>query len=1735
MSPRRFASPLAFRYLAQITWRFMTAEEVDIAARDEGPVALTGQQEAATTRIRQRVLTGENIAFVGLVLVLLVAAYFRFTGLNWDANHHLHPDERFLTEIASRLQPVSDPLAYLRTSESTLNPYNIDKPFYVYGNFPMTVLVYVANWVDQVCRFAGNLCAYNYAGYDGVHLVGRFFSGFVDLISILFIFLIGQRLYGWRAGLLGAFLLGVAVMPIQQSHFFTMDNWAAALCTIALYATVRASEDAGRKRWWLLFGLFLGLAVASRVNVAPLAAIAPIAGAIWLARREQHAAPGIGWRYINTARGSIDLQRVILGVLLAAIMSLVTFRLAQPYAFMDAAMVRETVLAETGRQPSSVRVTLQSLVGFNPNFISNMQEIQAQQSPEAAHPPALQWTARAPILFPLSNMVLYGMGLSAGLAAVLGFLWALWRTLRAHPEWIAHAIPVAWAGGYFLFMGTRWVKSIRYFLPIYPAFLLLAGWMLIEIWRRAGRSRLKRLAALLIILLAVAPALLWANAFVRGVYAQPMTRIEASHWMFDNIPTGATLLYEVDGHERELQLPLKGYRFQPDGFPLDLPFTVPEGGVLSGVRFNFLTLEGSQPATLNITLLDSSSQEVQSQETQITVSGERQQHTVDLSSRQLTAQQTYILRVEHSGGAALDADTSRIVNEAWDDLLPVSVDGKSAYGSYYSEVTGGQRPLPSPTTEEKRQMMLQWIDEADVIAISSQRSLWNTPRLPLSFPLNIAYYESLFNGELGFELVAEFHADLHVGPLYISDTGAELGWGAPPDIGWPPPGELAAEEAFSVYDHPPVWIFRKTDGYDSQRAQEILNAVDMSKVVHMTPGEATRLPNGLLLTPRERQIQRQHGDFIEVFRPDGLLSSRPWLGAAVWWLAVVLLGWLAFPLAFVALPGLPDRGFVLARILALLFVSWLAWFAASYNLILHNRLALVLSVVVLGLISIALYLVRRRQITAFLRRHIAYIGFVEGLGLLLFVFFIVVRLGNPDVWDVIWGGEKPMDLSYFTAVIKSSTFPPYDPWYAGGYINYYYYGFVFVGVLPELLGITPTVAYNIAIPMLFSFTGLGAFSLAFNLVAHLSDRKPQTADRTPGAQHLPSTVRRPSSAIRAGLTATAICVLLGNLGEVGVLLGAWQSASDSNISTGIGLIDAAVRTIDGAFEVTIGGQQAPIYPGDWFWTATRAININPGEAAPITEFPLFTFLYGDLHAHMIALPLTMLALGWAISLALFAHQGPDRRAQTADREIGSSLSANSATDAESSDPPSLADRGTAVRDLPSLLSLGFVGALSIGVLRPTNTWDWPTYLLLGSLAVTYYAFIRNHKRLDLPLIGRAVLQVAALTLFSTFLFWPYVSNYGAGYESLRLWDGSYTQVSNYLVIYGLFLFLILTHLAREWRAWTAAWTQEALLGARPWMPFILLGLVAYLLLIVALFFLNYWIAPIVLTPALLAGLLSLRPSLPPARRILLLLTAAGLALTLLVEIVVLEGDIGRMNTVFKFYMQVWILFSVVGGAGLALAWPAVKRRGQTFQRAWCTALVALTLAALLYPALAIPARWNVRMSDDAPTTLDGMAFMQTTHYEDAAYDGSSRTITLDGEYEALQWMQRHIRNSPVIVEAAPPDVGEAYRSIASRVAMYTGLPTIIGWDWHQTQQRAALPDNQVHRRMNDVARLYNTTELQEAMEIIRDYDVSYVYVGTQEALYYEPAGLEKFETMTAEGLLRQVFQNADVTIYEVIG
>ncbi len=1665
----------------------MTADEHDITPEDdsatpawdrEAPTEITAQSSKSSK------LSWESLSIFLLLLTLVLGAYFRYVGLDWDNSYHLHPDERFLTDLGSQLRTTSDPLVYLTTSESPLNPYNVGKNFYVYGNFPMTVTRYVAEWVTGFCANFESLCHHTYDAYDGIHLVGRALSGAVDLLSVLLLFFIGRRLYDWRVGLLAAFLQTAAVMPIQQSHFFTMDNWAAALTTLSIYFAVRAAGFGEEKvrwelRWWVFFGISLGLAVASRINMAPLALVINISAVIWLVKR------GHSWDSLRTSHiNSVDVQRVIISIALAAAVSAFTFRVAQPYAFADGSIARQSAIDATGVEPSTLTVIVKSLIGFNPQWLSNMEEIQRLQTPDALFPPALQWTSRTPILFPLVNMLLYGMGLTAGLAAWIGLMWALWRVIRQEPEWLSHIIPVFWSGAYFLFMGTRWVKSVRYFLPVYPTLFLMAGWLLFTLWERSkqgSRSGYRKTAVLALFASVAVPSLLWANSFVT-TYQQPITRVAASSWMYENMPSGATLLYEVDGEERQLQLPLKQHDFFPEEFPLPIRFTMPEAGRLKSIRLNYVSAidNQNQVATLRLSLDQQAAVELN-----VSLDDQRRRVNIDFPDIDMLTGSNHQLAIDVTPGSGpIRADTSHLLGEHWDDLLPVSMDGRNPFGSYYVTVTNGQVPVTNPDSIEKREDLISWLDEADYILLSSQRAVWHLPRLPLSFPLMIRYYGELFDGNLGFDLVSQFHADYSIGPIHISDTAGKISWGSAPQVGWPPPGDLAAEEAFSVYDHPPVWIFAKSDRYQREDVIANLNVVELGQPITMTPGQATQAPNGLLLSQSAREEQQNGGTFGQLFNPDGTLSQHPALAAVVWWLAVILMGWLAFPISYAIFDGLPERGYGLSRIFALLFVSYFAWLLASNDILPHTRATIWLGVLTLAAVSGTILIKRFTEIQRFVRLNLRTLLVIEVLGLLLYLIFIGIRLGNPDMWDVIWGGEKPMDLAYFTAVLKSTSFPPYDPWFAGGYINYYYYGYVFVGALVKLLGLVPTVAYNLILPMLYSFTGVAVFSTAYNLVASRESR----GRRTTGDWDGEAPADGPSKAgLTAGAISMALAVLLGNLAEADVLFKAWNRAGSDILNTGIGGLDSLARTASGALKL-LGGQPAPIGTGDWFWNASRAINFNPGEVVPITEFPYFTFLYGDLHAHMISLPLMMLALGWAVSLVLGSSRGED-----------------------SSSWWSTALRWAA-------------GGVAIGALRATNTWDWPTYLVLGSLAVGYQVF-KSRGRLDLPTLAEALLKAIGLIAISILAFLPFAKNFGAGYSSFKLWPGSYTNLANYLTIYGLFLLLIVTHLAREIRSWARSWTAAGIRAMELVSAPLILALLIYVVLLVLLLFRGYWIAPVVLTLTLVSGLLGLRKGLEPARRIILILTASALGITLFVEFFVLEGDIGRMNTVFKFYVQVWLLLSVVAGVVAVWAWPSVNSRG-ILRTLWQTAAILMLLAAALYPVLATKAKWQIRMSKEAPNSLDGMAFMNYVSYED-----SGQTVALSEDYHAIQWMQRHIDGSPVVAEAHSTN---PYRSIGNRISMYTGLPAIVGWDWHQRQQRAVVPSSQITNRISDVNRIYNGMSIAETLDLLKKYDVGYIYSGRLEQVYYSPIGLQKFDLMVSQGHLQRVYYEGSTSIYKVL-
>ena len=348
-----------------------------------------------------------------------------------------------------------------------------------------------------------------------------------------------------------------------------------------------------------------------------------------------------------------------------------------------------------------------------------------------------------------------------------------------------------------------------------------------------------------------------------------------------------------------------------------------------------------------------------------------------------------------------------------------------------------------------------------------------------------------------------------------------------------------------------------------------------------------------------------------------------------------------------------------------------------------------------------------------------------------------------------------------------------------------------------------------------------------------------------------------------------------------------------------------------------------------------------------------------------------------------------------------------------------------------------------------------------------------------------------------------------------------------------------------------------------------------------------------------AGLLILRPDLPDAKRLTLFLFGTALAMTLMVEIIVLRGDIGRMNTVFKFYLQAWTLLAVSAASALGYLLPTLKTWIPPIRRTWYIVFAALTLSTALFPLygglakiqnrwqidpavrgfplayailliaaplaalfiytwrrrsawlldlppstkrlyalcaamlglLLLAAAWSIAsdlrspQSADHPAsirTLDGMDYMQRN-----LYDNYGTRLDLAQDYRAIRWLQENVQGSPVIVEAAPAGIQYAW---FSRISIYTGLPAVVGWQWHQEQQRAGSP--QVAQRGQEVRQFYQTPDPNTALSFLQKYTVQYIILGQTERGFYPGPGIDKFETLNGH-LWDAVYRDREMVIYEV--
>ena len=332
--------------------------------------------------------------------------------------------------------------------------------------------------------------------------------------------------------------------------------------------------------------------------------------------------------------------------------------------------------------------------------------------------------------------------------------------------------------------------------------------------------------------------------------------------------------------------------------------------------------------------------------------------------------------------------------------------------------------------------------------------------------------------------------------------------------------------------------------------------------------------------------------------------------AAIWFLSIEILGLLALPLSFVLFHRLPDRGYTLAKPLALILGSYTLWLLGLSHIAPNTRTTIFGILVLGGLIAGLLIWRNRDPLLAFLKREWPGLLAAEGifLGFIIFWAFIVSEV------PAISHTEKPMDFAFLNAVLQSRFFPVEDPWLAGQSISYYYFGHFTMAFLTHLTGITSSIAYNLSVSLVPAMAAMGAFGLVNNLI------------RLSGGSRL--------TALGFGLIAPALLLLAGNLEGALEFIHAQGWGGDGFWAwTGVKGLEA-------------GAAGSSAFPNDfwWWWRATRVIDtLQAGQSLDytITEFPFFSFILGDLHPHVVSLPFVILGLSLCLNLFLSpARFGP---------------------------------------------------------------------------------------------------------------------------------------------------------------------------------------------------------------------------------------------------------------------------------------------------------------------------------------------------------------------------------------------------------------------------------------------------------------------------------------------------------------
>ena len=721
-----------------------------------------------------------------------------------------------------------------------------------------------------------------------------------------------------------------------------------------------------------------------------------------------------------------------------------------------------------------------------------------------------------------------------------------------------------------------------------------------------------------------------------------------------------------------------------------------------------------------------------------------------------------------------------------------------------------------------------------------------------------------------------------------------------------------------------------------------------------------------------------------------------------WHVVLFALGCGSFPLAFTLFRRFPDRGFALAKIFGLLCVSYGVWLLGSLGLAPYTAATIRMFLVAFGVLNGVLFIWHRRAIWQAVSSRFPLFCLSEAIFAVVFLGAAFIRMYNPD----ITGAEKEADFMLLNAVLHTESFPPNDSWFAGEFVNYYYFGYVIWATVIKVTGVIAPVGFNLALASIAALAAAGSFGLVY----HWTRR------------------------VTYGLLSVFLLVIAAN--------------------------------VDGLIQIM---QRGSALPFDW-WRSSRVIPDT------INEFPFFSFLLGDLHAHFMAIPFVVLLIALLSAYA----DGGEHEARSA--------------------------------RISQFLLVG----LALGSAAFINTWDYPPALILAACCA--FAVVRAlrqfaHRSVFAQLAISAGLALG-LFVISRAAFWPFYQHFTPqlSLKNLRLVSPAQrTDLLDFLTIYALFLAGVLPMAAvKFWESLpirqslsketTVIGVNCLLLGGVFWW----VGVSARVLLVSAVLSVMFF--------ALWRHDLfeKARNHLP------LLLTCLAFAMLAGCEILYIQDFYGhpleRQNTIFKFTYHAWILLALGTPGVIARTKPMLQALPGGIRLGWRVAFLLLGVVCAIYPACATYEKANHFRGEKQGglfylPTLNGISYLAYNYPQ---------------EYEALMWIQEHLDPKAIVLEAT-----DTPYSFFSRVSATTGRATVLGWGNHEALWRDPTWKS-ITERTEEIRQMYESVNKAEILPLLQKYRVNYIYVGTLEQEIYHNAGIDAFAAY-----FKVVYHNPLITIYEV--